>query len=209
MHHVHRSLASTAPVTTAKQGTAMGLRLLKRPQNPDCVFCKMVLNQNPTSKYPNALSVYIQIQNCGRNFYPRNKRKPHYVAHSVISNPATSAPTSTENCLLPHARMFSNNILFQFLWCASMAQRRKQSTFFVCVICEPECIHIHWKIFKQQHLYRESAELAKTKVLLACRGESLHLAVEPKLIISFYFCSLAGSWANSAGSCTALLELQE
>lgn len=140
----------------------------------------MVLNQNHAPQYPNTLSDSVS------EFSPQKQKKTTpcgRVCHFKLSHIAELP--STENCGLPHTQIFSSNILFPSLRCVSMTQQRKHCTFFVCVICKPECVHVHSKMLKQQQLYRENAELYKTKVLLACDGESLHLPDEPELIISF------------------------
>lgn len=197
-------------MTAATQGTGKGLRLLKSPQNPDCVFFKMVLNQNPALKYPNTLSVSIQIQSLRWNFFPEtNENHPMWQIVSFQTQPYHRSCQALKTVFC-HTHKYLAAIFCSYFFDMRVWQRCKRSMFFMCVISEPQCIHSHWKVLKQQqHLYRENAELAKTEVALACSGESLHLPLEPELIISFYFCFLAGSWANPAGSCTDLLALQE
>lgn len=91
-------------------------------QNPDSVFCKMLLNQE--NLHPNVLtrSISRQIQNFRKNFFPKTRRKPCHVAmYNFILSCIIELP-SPENCLLPHAQAFSSRIFLLFLWCVSTTQ---------------------------------------------------------------------------------------
>lgn len=180
MHHELRSLVCTTPVSVPRQRTGKSIKHRKSPQNPDSVSAKW-LNQNPAPKRLNILTVPIQVQNLRNNCLPRNKWKTISCSRQChFKSSHVTEPQSTEQCLLQHAQISCHNISFQFLWRASMTQQCKHSTCSACLMCEPKCIHVHRKVLKPQRIYEENAELAKTKRLLACSGESLHLPVEPQ-----------------------------
>lgn len=171
----------------------------------------MVLNRNHALQYPNTLSDSIQIQNFRKSFLLRNKRKPSHVAECVISNPAGSQSYQAPKTVVCHiykylAAIFCSRFFSMWVWHSSVSTAHSLCVWSASLrvfTFTRRCWSNSSCIGKMQ------SYLDKTKVLQACDGESLHLPDEPELIISFYFCSLAGSRANSAGSCTALLALQE
>lgn len=92
----------------------------------------MVLNQDPAPKYPNILSV-SRLKISERIF--SQETKENHPTWQIATSESYQAP-KTAFC---HMQKYLAAIFFSpFLWCVSMTERCKHSTFFVCVICEPE-----------------------------------------------------------------------
>lgn len=180
MHHELRSLVCTTPVSVPRQRTGKSIKHRKSPQNPDSVSAKW-LNQNPAPKRLNILTVPIQVQNRRNNCLPRKKWKTISCSRQChFKSSHVTEPQSTEQCLLQHAQI----IVPQYLIPISLAceyDTAVQAQHMLCVFDLWAKVHSRSQEGTQVTAYLwGNAELAKTKRLLACSGESLHLPVEPQ-----------------------------